>query len=293
MSEPWAHGWAELPGIKLHYVHAGAVGDPSVPLVLLLHGFPEFWYSWRHQIPALADAGYAVVAPDLRGFNLSEKPTAVRDYRVETLAADVEALVTHFGRERACVVGHDWGGMTAWWFAVLHPERLERLSVLNCPHPSYQLAMMSSREQVRKSRYMLSFQLPFGIPERAFRKNDFALLRKLLAHDPERPGAFSPADIERYVAAFSGDTPRTTMHYYRALLRRNPWAMRRKLRPIDRPVQVVWGAADRHLGIEFSEPSTKWVWDLRRDLIEGAGHCVQVDSPEKVTARLLDFLPGC
>ncbi len=292
MSEPWRHGWAPLSTVRLHYVHAGPIDDKDAPLVVLLHGFPEFWYSWRHQIPALAAAGLAVVAPDLRGYNLSDKPNSVRDYRVETLAADIDELVRSLGRQRASVVGHDWGGMVGWWFAMRHPERLDRLSVLNCPHPVQQLAMMASPEQVRKSRYMLMFQLPFGVAERAFKRDDFARLRKLLSNDPQRADAFTPADIERYVEALSGDTVRCAMHYYRALLRRSPWSMRRLMRPIDKPVQVLWGARDRHIGFEFSEPGSKWVWDLTRDVIDTAGHWVQIDRPERVNARLLDFLPS-
>lgn len=270
-------------------MHARPADDTPAPLLLLLHGFPEFWYSWRHQIPALVEAGFHVVAPDLRGYNLSGNPSDVADYRVEVLAADIEELVRFFGAKRAHVVGHDWGGMVGWWFGMRHQDRLERLTVLNCPHPEHQLAMMRDAAQVRKSRYMLLFQLPFGVAERAMRNNDFAKIRQLLARDPERGGAFTEQDIERYVAALCGDTPRCAMHYYRALLRRSPWALRRQLSPIDRPVQVIWGARDRHLGLQYSRPSARRVGDLRYDTVPDASHWVQVDRPDAVNRLLVDF----
>jgi len=289
VSNRWRHGWAQLSSVKLHYVEAGR-SDDERPLVLLLHGFPEFWYSWRHQIPALAEAGYHVVAPDMRGFNLSDKPSAVADYQIETLAADVEELIRFFGRDRAHVVGHDWGGMVAWWFAMHHGDRLDRLSILNAPHPQFYLPMAADREQVRKSWYIVFFQLPFGLAERAFAKNDFASLRKVFTRAPKRRGAFSSEDIERYVEAFSGDAVRASMNYYRALMRRNPLAWPSHLRRIDRPVQVVWGAMDRAIGIVYSRPSPRWVPQLRYDVIDDASHWVQVDRPERANELLVDFL---
>lgn len=292
MSEPWTHGWAQLSSVKLHYVEAGASKDEERPLVVLLHGFPEFWYSWRHQIPALAEAGMHVVAPDMRGFNLSDKPPSVSDYRIETLAADVEELIRYFGRDRAHVIGHDWGGMVAWWFAMHHGERLERLSILNAPHPQYFETMFANLKQVRKSWYILLFQLPFGLAERAFVRNDFAGLRDMLARAPRRRGAFTDEDIERYVEAFSGDAPRATMSYYRALVRRNPFGWRARLRPIARPTQVIWGAKDRAIGLEYSKPAPQWATDLRYDLVDDASHWVQVDRPERVNGLLLEFHQG-
>ena len=280
-----AHGWATLPEVRLHFVEAG---PSDGPLMVLLHGFPEFWYSWRHQIPSLAEAGFRVVAPDMRGYNLSDKPHGVRNYRVEVLAADVAALLDHFEAPRAHVVGHDWGGMVAWWFAMLHHDRVERTSILNCPHPEHQLAMMRDLQQVKKSHYMLIFQLPW-LAERAFKKNDFGVLRRVFERDPERKEAFSSEDIERYVEAFGGDATTASMNYYRALLRRSPFAMRRMMRRIETPVQVIWGARDRHIGIEYSRPSPKLAPDLRYDLVEEAGHWLQNDEPVQVNDLLRDF----
>jgi pimeloyl-ACP methyl ester carboxylesterase len=281
------HRYAKLEQVRLHYVEAG---PDDGPLVVLLHGFPEFWYSWRHQLAVLPAHGYRVVAPDLRGYNRSDKPSGVRNYAVETLAADVEQLIDALGADRATIVGHDWGGFVAWWFAMLHPSRLERLCVMNCPHPGHALTMMSDPAQLRRSWYMMMFQVP-RLPERRLRANDFAAMRKLFRTDPERPGAFSESDIDRYVDALGGASGQAAINYYRAFLRRNPFAVRKLLRPIDAPTQIIWGAKDKHLGLEYAEPPAKWVWDVRVALIEDASHWVQVDAPQRVNELLLDFLP--
>jgi len=286
---PWnddfvTHRTVQLEEVRLHVVEAG-----EGPLVVLLHGFPEFWYSWRFQIPVLVRQGFRVVAPDMRGYNLSDKPRGVRPYRVERLADDVAQLVEALGESSAAVVGHDWGGFVAWWFAMRHPERLTRLTVLNCPHPIHQLAMMRSRTQLRKSAYMLFFQLPF-LPERQLQHNEGAQLRRMFRHDPEREGAFSETDIDRYVQAMSGDSARAALAYYRALLRRNPLSLRRAIRPVSQPVQLIWGIRDAHIGIEYARPPVALAPDLCFDPIEDGSHWVQVDRPAKVNARLKEFL---
>lgn len=282
------HAYAELDGVRLHFAEPRAASNPSRPLVLLLHGFPELWYAWRHQLPALAAAGFRAVAPDMRGYNLSDKPPKISDYRVEQLADDVAALIEALGHEKAVVVGHDWGGVVAWYFAMRHPALLDRLVVMNAPHPGHFLTMMGDPAQLRRSWYMLFFQLP-RLPERVFTKNDFASTRALLRHEPERRAAFSERDIEIYARAWRGSVT-SMMNYYRALLRRNPLAMREALRPIDRPVQVIWGARDRHLLTRYAEPPARWVWDLEMNLVDDASHWVQSDRPERVNALLLDFL---
>lgn len=286
---PWnddfvSHRYVQLDEVRLHVVEAG-----EGPLVIMLHGFPEFWYSWRFQIPVLVRQGFRVVAPDMRGYNLSDKPPEVRAYRVERLAADVAQLVERLGERQAAVVGHDWGGMVAWWFAMRHPERLSRLTVLNAPHPEHMPAMMRSWTQVRKSLYMLYFQLPL-LPERRLMHDEGALIRKVFRHEPEREGAFSETDIDRYVQAMSGSTTRAALNYYRALLRRSPFGMRRLVRPVSQPVQLIWGLRDQHVGIEYGRPSTRLAPDLRFDPIEDSSHWVQVDRPAKVNARLKEFL---
>ncbi|MGQ9490001.1 MAG: alpha/beta fold hydrolase [Anaerolineae bacterium] len=197
-----AHRYADLAGVRLHYVEAG-----TGPLIVLLHGFPEGWFAWQHQIPALAAAGYCVVAPDMRGYNLSGKPAGVRAYPADLLADDVAALIRALGDRRpdgsgapATVVGHDWGTAVAWLFAMRHPDLLARLAILNVPHPARMMQGLRTLRQLRKSWYIFFFQLPW-LPEAALRARDFAVLRQTLRRDPVRPAAFSDEDIARYVEA--------------------------------------------------------------------------------------------
>ena len=150
------HRFTQLEGVRMHYVE-WADASPDAPLVLLLHGFPEFWYSWRHQLAALGEAGYRVVAPDLRGYGRTDKPRGIDAYQIEALADDVAGLIRALGAEQASVVGHDWGGMVAWWHSMRHPEQVNTLSVLNCPHPSLQPIMMSDPAQLKRSGYIFLF----------------------------------------------------------------------------------------------------------------------------------------
>lgn len=294
------HRYAALDGVRLHYVEAGAAtARPGTSPVILLHGFPEFWYAWRHQIPAFARAGLRVIAPDMRGYGESDEPSGFASYDVETLADDVAQLVRAIGAERATIVGHDWGGMVAWWFAMRHPDLLDRLVVLNCPHPARQLAMTFDPAQLRRSFDMLFFQLGRHVrayssqlpklPELLLERGGFARLRKVLAGDTARPDAFADVDFERHAGAWRGGFE-TMLNYYRALVRRSPWALRRQLRTIDKPVQVIWGARDRHVGFEYAEPPAKWVWHCRFDVIDDATHWVHLDVPSRVNQLVLDFV---
>ncbi len=283
------HSFAQLGGIRMHYVE-WADAPEDAPLVVLLHGFPEFWYSWRHQLIALGEAGYRVIAPDLRGYGRTDKPRGIDAYQIETLANDVAELIGAVGAERACIVGHDWGGMVAWWHSMLHPQQVRTLSVLNCPHPGLQPRMMSDPAQLRRSGYMFLFQLP-RFPEHQIRRNDHAYIRTMLRTDPTTPGAFSKQDVRRYVDALDPPSTKAALNYYRAYLRRGG-ALQDALRPIDHPTQVLWGTADRYLGTEYATPPTRWVWDVRVERIEGSSHWVQVDAAAQVNQRLLAFLPA-
>jgi pimeloyl-ACP methyl ester carboxylesterase len=283
----WTHAEAVVNGVRLHYVEAGAG-----PLVILLHGFPEFWYSWRWQIPALAAAGHRVIAPDLRGYNLSDKPAGVRSYRLEALRGDVAGLIRQAGVERATVVGHDWGGAIAWTLALRRPELLDRLVILNAPHPAAFLRELRTWSQLRKSWYMIFFQLPL-LPELVFRAGNFALLERTLRRDPVRPGAFSAADVEQYRRALARPGALTAaINYYRAAFRHD---LRRSARPlprIDVPTLLIWGEQDRYLGTELTAGLEPWVSNLRIERIAEASHWVQVDAPDKVNRLLIEFLGG-
>jgi pimeloyl-ACP methyl ester carboxylesterase len=277
------HGHADVGGVGLHYVEAG-----SGPLVVLLHGFPEFWYSWRHQIGALANAGFHVVAPDMRGYNLSDKPRGWRAYDAAHLAADVAGLVRHFGADRAHVVGHDWGAAVAYSTAMLHPEVVDRLAILNAPHPARLLAGFRDRRQLRKSWYMFFFQLPW-LPERMVRRDSYAFFKRGFRADARH--AFPDEEIERYVEAWERPGAITSaINYYRAALRQSPSRALARMRPIQSPTLVIWGEADRYLGSELAEPDRKLVPDVRVERLPGVSHWVQVDAPERVNELLLEFL---
>jgi pimeloyl-ACP methyl ester carboxylesterase len=278
-----AHRYADVgDDVRLHYVEAG-----EGPLVVLLHGFPQFWYEWRHQIPALAGAGFRVVAPDMRGYNLSDKPPGVRAYRVEVLARDVERLILACGERTASVVGHDWGAIVAWIAAMRHPGRVGRLAILNVPHPARFPDGLLSPRQLLRSSYVFFFQIP-RLPEKVIRARDFALLRSALRRDPVRPGTFTAEDIERYVGAMARPGALTaTLNYYRALLR-NPRAL---LGRIEAPVLVIWGERDRFLSRRLAEPPPLWVPNLFSvERLPDASHWVAEDRPREVNALLLDFL---
>jgi len=282
--EPWTCRDAVVNGVRLHLAEAG-----TGPLVLLLHGFPEFHYSWRHQIPALAAAGFRVIAPDLRGYNLSDKPRGVLAYDIDRLVADVLGLIHHAGRERAIVVGHDWGGAIAWMTAMLHPEAVEQLVILNAPHPALFVRALRAPNQLLRSWYMFFFQLPW-LPEWRMRCCHFASLEKLM-RTTLRPGAFSDEDIRRYREALAQPGAlNAAINYYRAAFRRNPLTTR--FRPIEMPTLVIWGEQDPYLGIRLLDGLDHWVKPLRVERLPDAGHWVQCEAPQRVNELLLPFLQG-
>lgn len=285
-SDDLAHGYADVGGgIRLHYVEAG-----SGPLLVLLHGFPEFWYSWRRQIPALAAAGFHVVAPDMRGYNLSDKPADWRAYRLEALAGDVAGLIRHFGDEPAYLAGHDWGAAVAYGVAMYHPDVVRRLAILNVPHFERMLAGFRTLRQLRKSWYMFFFQIP-GLPEALLRRDDYSFAKRSLRADS--PQSFGDDDLERYVEAWSQPGALSGMiAYYRAALRTSPRSANSRLRPVAAPTMVIWGQRDRHLGAELAEPSPRWVPDVRMEWIPTATHWVQHEEPERVNALLGEFFGG-
>ena len=277
-------GYVEANGVRFHYVEAG-----EGPLLLLLHGFPEFSYSWRHQIPPLAEQ-FHVVAADLRGYNETAKPRTGYDLR--TLVDDTTSLARALGYDRFFLAGHDWGGVIAWATAARHPEAVERLVVLNAPHPTaLARELRSNPSQMRRSWYMAFFQVP-GLPEWRIRSNDFAILEKILREQMVHPERMTDEDLERYKDAMR--RPRAVecaLEYYRTAFRaalRDGFAVH-DMR-VDVPTQVIWGERDRALGVELLEGLGQWVPDLRVDRIPTASHWVQQDEPELVTELMLDFL---
>jgi pimeloyl-ACP methyl ester carboxylesterase len=275
------HHVIALDDVTLHCVETG-----SGPLVLLLHGFPEFWYTWRAIMPALARAGFRVVAPDLRGYNLSSKPAGVAAYSLPCLANDIARLIRALGCERASVIGHDWGAIVAWATAALHPDRVDRLAVMNGPHPRRLLKGMFNPRQLLRSWYMFAIQLP-RVPERLLSRDDFAPIRRILRGDA-RPGAFTDEDLARYTEAFAQPGALTAMlNYYRAAFR--PSRRAQPLR-IEQPTLVLWGTQDPHLGRQLARPSPELVPRCRVEYVEQAGHYVHHDCPELVSQTLVTFL---
>ena len=272
---------AEVHDIRMHYVEAG-----EGPLVVLLHGFPEFWYSWRLQIEPLARAGFRVVAPDLRGYNLTSRPEGVDAYSADKLAADIRDLIHELGSESAMVVGHDWGGTVAWVTAMAHPEVVDRLVIMNAAHPRKLQEGLKSPRQLKRVWYFFFFQLP-GLPERVVRAFNWRFFRRY-QRDARPP--YTPEETERYVEAWSQpDAAAAIIAYYRAAVRGSKQAQE-SLRPISAPTLVIWGDRDRYLGPKLAEPSRDDVPNLDRvERIPEASHWVHHDEAEKVNQLLVDF----
>lgn len=278
------HRLVETNGIRLHCAIAG-----DGPLVLLLHGFPECAHSWRHQIPALARR-FRVVAPDLRGYNLSDKPRAVAAYDLRELVGDVCGLVEAFGAPRAHLVGHDWGGAVAWTTAMLEPDAVDRLAVINIPHPlRFQQELRRNVRQMLRSWYVLFFQLP-GLPEWLLQRRGGEGLVQSMRRAFVRPDALTEADLEalRRVATSPGGL-RGPLNYYRA-------AVRARLDPgrwprVRAPTCLVWGDRDIALRPELADGTEALVdgpFQLHR--IPEGGHFVHQEYPERVNEILFDFL---
>src|SRR5215467_2786901 len=206
-------GYAEVADQRLHYVEAG-----NGPLLVLLHGFPEFWFGWRLQIQPLVAAGFRVVAPDTRGYNLSSKPDGFEAYAVDLLADDIRGLIGKLGAKSALLVGHDWGGTIAWTTAMNHPEVVERLAILNAAHPRRLSEGLHNPNQLRKSWYFFFFATP-GLPEEVVQLRDWHFFRHFL-HDANPP--YTPEEIERYEEAWSQPGAAAGMiNYYRASVRQS------------------------------------------------------------------------
>lgn len=275
-------------------LHLARFGEADGHLVMLLHGFPDFWYGWRRQIPALVEAGFNVLAPDQRGYNISEKPPGVHNYQVDLLAQDVVELANMFEREKVILVGHDWGGVVAWETAFRYPERLEKLVILNAPHPDVMTRFLfSSLEQLRRSWYIFFFQLPV-LPEWLLRRDKFALLRLAVASGRDAQSE-DPRELVEYLGAWSQPKALEAMlNWYRAAFRRGirhfGKASKIELRRVQVPTLILWGKKDIALSQRLVQPSLDLCDQGRLVLYENASHWVQRDQADAVNAELLDFL---
>jgi epoxide hydrolase 4 len=286
MHWPVEHHQIATNGIRLHVVQTGPA---TGPLVLLLHGFPEFWYGWRHQLPYLAAAGYRVWAPDQRGYNMSDKPPGIAAYRLEVLTADVLGLIDAASREKAYVVGHDWGGVVGWWIASHAPHRLERVVLINAPHGAVMRQHLRRRPaQWLKSSYIGFFQLPW-IPELVSRLGHWRLLVRALQRS-SRPGTFTPGDLEQYRRAW--DQPgayHAMLNWYRAAVRIPPGL--RVHRPITTvPTLLIWGAQDAFLGREMAQRSFALCQEGQLAMLEEGTHWVHHEEPARVNVLIDTFL---
>ena len=284
MPESWTHDFISTNGIKLHYVTQG-----EGPLILFLHGFPEFWYSWRRQIPEFAQ-DHKAVAVDLRGYNDSDKPESPSAYVMAEFVRDVKGVIEGLGYQRCVLVGHDWGGAIAWSFAYAHPEMLEKLVILNLPHPAKFAAGLTTPQQLLRSWYIFFFQIPV-LPELLIQLDDYQVLEQAFRKMAIDPSVFTNADIEAYKNAFAKRGAVTAaLNYYRNVfesgLTKPDWGV------LDVPTLMIWGENDTALGKELTYGTEQYVRDFRIKYIPNCSHWVQQERPELVNQYIREFLAG-
>ena len=275
----------ELPGLRVHAAEAGPLDSP---LVVLLHGFPGFWYCWREQMSSLSANNFHVIAPDQRGYNLTAKQGP---YALDILLADVAALITAAGQEKVFLAGHDWGAAVAWALAFTHPELVEKLAILNVPHPyvMVQALRRGNLRQLLKSWYIFFFQIP-RLPEALLRRDNFFGLRRLLVGSG-LPNTFSSADLVTYTTAWSQPgVLNASIGWYRAMAKLSFSRLYHSLdRRVTCPTIILWGDQDVALEPSLGERSLEWCDDGRIVHYPGASHWVQLDSVELVNRELMKF----
>jgi pimeloyl-ACP methyl ester carboxylesterase len=286
-----SHGYANVNGIRLHYAESGS-GDN---IVILLHGFPEFWYSWKKQLDALSES-FHVVAPDMRGYNLSDKPPRIEDYKIDKLVGDVIGLIDHFGAQRAAVVGHDWGAGVAWAVAQKHPGRVSKLAVLQVPLLAAWRANLTLKQLLR-SWYMFFFQIP-RLPEWLISQQNFRAIERTFEDKVARKGSFTKAEVELYKEAARQPGALTgAINYYRANVFDRLFARKRESnsKPGDGRVRVptlfIYGEQDFAIIPATVRGLAKYIdSDYREVRIPDSGHWVQNEAPAEVNEALLGFL---
>ncbi|MGD9722069.1 MAG: alpha/beta fold hydrolase [Pirellulales bacterium] len=289
-------GFADSDGVKIHYVTAG-----KGPLVVLIHGFPDYWYTWRAQIPALAEH-FQVVAIDQRGYNKSDKPQGVENYALPKLVADIDAVVRHFKQDKAIIVGHDWGGIVAWTFAMTHPDKTDKLVILNLPHPrGLARELANNPDQQKNSQYARDFQQPdavatllkrakqgLGLSGAGKGKDDNELIAMALTFWVKDQDA-----RKKYIEAFKQSDYEGMLNYYKANYPREPYteSASSQLPPVKCPVLMFHGLKDKALLSGALNGTWDWIDnDLTLVTIPGADHFVQQDAAEKVTKCMVAWL---
>lgn len=279
------HSDIKTNGIRLHVVQAG---PKSGPPVILLHGFPEFWYGWRKQIPALVQAGCRVIVPDQRGYNLSDKPKGIKSYHIDQLTADILGLIDALEYEKVNLAGHDWGGIVAWVLANKYSERIHRLGILNAPHPiAMRRFLLRDLDQMRRSLYAAFFQLPW-LPEVLMRAGDWSGATRALRLNG-KPDTFTKEDIEKYKEAWSQPGAMTaTINWYRAAGRYYgslPKDMRIRV-----PTLMMWGMKDIALTHRLARPSMDYCEEGKLVFFPDATHWVQLDAAQEINELLIKLV---
>ncbi len=282
-------------GLRMHVVMDGPKdGEP----IVFLHGFPDFWYGWHHQIPFFAAKGYRVIVPDQRGYNLSEKPKRVEEYRISVLATDVNALIEALSYETVHLVGHDWGGAVAWWVATMFPQRLKTLNILNVPYPTIMAKKLrgGSLPQLARSWYMFFFQIPW-LPETLSGIGRFEGFADTIRRSAN-PGSFTDDDLKLYREAWAQPGAMTGMiNWYRALLSNPGEAQAARPRnavkgrfKIPTPTQILWGEKDLFLEKDLAVASLAVCEDGEVVYVTKSSHWIQHDEPDEVNRYILEFI---
>ncbi len=278
------HRFIKTNGIQLHYVNKG-----EGKLMLMLHGFPEFWYSWRHQITEFAQ-DYHTVAVDLRGYNDSDKPEKLEAYEMSELIEDVKGIISGLGYEDCILVAHDWGGAIAWNFAYAYPEMIEKLIVLNIPHPAKFASGLQTPQQLLKSWYVFWFQIPW-LPEFILQLNDYQAIADTFTKMAIDKTAFSLADLQAYKDAAAKPGALTAMiNYYRCIFQSLFKKDRPQWRVLDVPTLTIWGENDTALGKELTYGTEAYVRDWQIKYIPNCSHWVQQEQPGLVNSYIREFL---
>ena len=282
------HQFISVNGISLHVAQCGDQ-DEDKPLAILLHGFPEFWGSWRHQISALVDLGYRVWVPDLRGYNTSDAPQKVSEYRMSNIGADVRDLILAANVDSCALMGHDWGAAIAWWVAAEYPEHVDKLIIANVPHPRvFRRHVFTSPRQMCRSWYVFFFQLPW-LPEWLLSRKNFSLLG-LGVFDTALEETFSEQQRQNYRDVWTRSGLRSMINYYRAAMRYQELP---KAGVIEVPTLIIWGRRDHVLREEMAGESIELCRNGRLVFIDEATHWVHLDSPERFNAEMERHLNPC
>ena len=289
----FTHAYAEVNGIRLHYVTNG-----EGKLILFVHGFPEFWYAWKDQLTEFGK-NYQAVAVDLRGYNLSSKPADVEQYRAQYMVEDLRALIEQLGHKKCILVGHDWGGLVAWVFALTHPEMLEKVIIVNAPHPAiFQRELRENPAQQEASRYMLLFRSPQA--EETLSANNYERLVRTVLGEGLKQGFFTEEDRQAYLEAWSQPGALTGgLNYYRAARIGPPSGGEQEaassnlsMPVINIPTLVIWGEQDTALLTGNLEGLDKQVTHLTIKRIPEGTHWVVHEQPAQVNSAIREFIKG-